>query len=180
MHIVRFQEALKKYRGCQTQKSTATSSDHATAIVAEAKKYIGQPSVSKYGVCANRGCTSFTKAVIDPIAATNFNLSTPDAWSANDGGTKIKDASQVQPGDVVFWIRPGATGGIATPSDNQTDFPTGTEVPTHVGIYIGAYNGPDGRGKTISLQQASIQNSSSGIITVEPLNQYRVHGIKRY
>lgn len=167
-----------------TAAPNPSSSARGQTIADEAKKQLGKQSVCKFGASANEGCTSFVKDVLDTNAQANFNLDAPKAWSQPEG-IRTKGTNGIQAGDAVFWVVPD-NKEFSTKDLNQTDFPPGTEVPSHVGIYIGDYTGPDyfdssGNGQQVHYTNAVAANSSRyGRIVVRDLGLYPVYGYKRY
>lgn len=174
--ITKFQTALEKYRSCQA--AMAKSSANGQAIADKATKAIGTGSTC-YFSDKNKACAAFTSSAINAVAGTNLDNSAPSHW-ANGGGQTI-EINNVEPGDEVFW-----TTGTTYQAGDPAYFSPDKVVPTHVGIYIGHYEGPNGRGQTIKIDNAVINNSGAAEqIVVDPIDNHafygnQIYGIKRY
>ncbi len=142
------------------------------AVAARARSLIGHDSLI---LDKNNGCAAFTSAALGPLTSKAFSEKNfaPSHWESSQG-TKFTNKSALVPGDEVFYTNDVSGVGIADfNGDGGASFRTGDHVPVHVGIYIGNYSGPDGKGGTVNLTDAVVNNSgasgANGRIIVQSL-----------
>ncbi|MGI6103308.1 MAG: lytic transglycosylase domain-containing protein [Patescibacteria group bacterium] len=181
-------ENWTKVQACEEQRSqpgsTAASSERGTAIAEAARKAIGTPSSKYYAADINNACAAFTSSMINPVTDLRLDYFAPNHWKGSSG-TIVTNMDQLQPGDEVFWTDDRIGKGIAAFDGNPTAaYKKGEHVPMHVGIYIGNYEGPNGRGQQVKLVNAVANNSGENAqIVVDPANAHPLYdfmGAKRY
>jgi hypothetical protein len=167
-------------------------------IATRAKADIGKAAI---GYCTRLGhddtrnpCASFTDAMTAGITGKEYTNAAwaPNHWREMDGkfyrDAEYIVAGEFAPGDEVFFTNNDSTpttGGVASRDEDPPGYRQGDQVPLHVGIYIGKYDGLDQNGQTVHLAQAVIHAQSTGVAiqemnTIGTSKNYFVLGAKRY
>ena len=181
-------------QSCASSQNTVSSSNVGQKIAAEAITRIGDPGTKYNPSDGSNACAPFVRAVIDPIANVNLETFVPNNWYNNqgkriilatfagssydlNGPNQTMSVSDLQPGDYVFYTHKNApwTG-------------EGGQDPHHSGIYVGNYDGPDGKGSVVHYTDGVVQLASSKQkIVVVSLSDYAIQvpyltflGVKRF
>ncbi|HLS02437.1 MAG TPA: C40 family peptidase [Beutenbergiaceae bacterium] len=120
----------------QEEASSAPATATGSAIVAEARKYVGTPYVHGGASPGGFDCSGFTSYVFG-----KFGVSLPRSSGAQRGAGRVVSAAEARPGDLVWW-------------------------PGHVGIYTGNGNHIAARNPSSPLHESKLHRAGATYIRV--------------